>query len=133
MRHVLVNGTPIRLDGAQLDSTEAAARHATGDRLNTPSAQVGSAHGSEEGPQVVDEQLGLLHRGEVTAARHDRPVRHVVALLDPRRAGSAAPLPSGSARRRSGTLTNSGASCNAPLCMVSQYSRADDVIVCVTQ
>ena len=47
-----------------------------------------SAHRSEEGPHVVDEQLGLLHRGEVAAARHVGPVRHVVAPLDPARAGS---------------------------------------------
>ena len=42
-----------------------------------------SAHGSEEAPQVLDEQLGLLHGGEVAAARHVGPVRHVVAPLDP--------------------------------------------------
>ena len=84
VRHVLVNGTPIRSDGrSQLDSARAAARHAAGDRLTAAEAR-GSAHRSEEGPQVLDEQLGLLHGGEVAAARHDGPVRDVVVLLDPR-------------------------------------------------
>jgi hypothetical protein len=41
------------------------------------------AHGCEEGAHVVDEQLGLFERGEVTAARHRRPVRDVVRRLTP--------------------------------------------------
>ena len=82
VRHVLVNGTPIRRDEVQLDSPDCVP--ACGPRSPDPADRRGSAHGAEEGPQVVDEQLGLLHGGEVAAARHDRPVRHVVALLDPR-------------------------------------------------
>src|SRR5215475_8183911 len=42
-----------------------------------------SAYRSEEVPQVLDEQSGLLHRGEVAPAGHDGPVRHVVKSLDP--------------------------------------------------
>src|SRR3954454_15535443 len=42
-----------------------------------------SASGGEERPQVGDEEVGLLHRGEVAAARHLGPVGHVVPALDP--------------------------------------------------
>ena len=81
-------------DGVQLESTRGAARDAPRDRL-TP---CDSAHGPEERPHVLDEQLGLLHRGEVAAAGHLGPVRHVVPALDPR-ARAAQDLP-GIARRR---------------------------------
>ena len=53
-------------------------------RWHDPVTRRGSAHGAEEGPEILDEQFGLLHGREVPSARHDRPVRDVVALLDPR-------------------------------------------------
>ncbi len=43
MRHVLVNGTPIRRDGSQLDVLDDAARHAARDRLST-GEEVGDDH-----------------------------------------------------------------------------------------
>ncbi len=43
-----------------------------------------SRHGREERANVIGEQLRLLHRGEVAAARHLGPVRDPVLTLDPR-------------------------------------------------
>src|SRR4029450_7938040 len=42
-----------------------------------------SAQRAEARAHVVDEELGLLHRGEVSAARHLGPVHEVVVVLDP--------------------------------------------------
>ena len=56
VRHVLVNGTPIRSDGrSQLDSLEAAARHAARDRLR-PDASLAQrvTAGSVSQPRTVD-------------------------------------------------------------------------------
>ena len=43
-----------------------------------------SAHRPEEAPHVVDEEVGLLQRGEVAASRHVGPADDVVAGLRPR-------------------------------------------------
>ena len=94
-------------------------------------ASADSAHRSEEGPQVVDEQLGLLHGGEVAAARHVGPVRHVVAPLDPGAREAQHLL--GIARDAGGDADELRRRAPEPTCWCSQYSRADDVIVCVTQ
>ena len=40
-----------------------------------------SAQGAEEGPDVVDEQVGLLERGEMTAAGQVGPAHDPVASL----------------------------------------------------
>ena len=53
-------------------------------RQRGPPADRCSPNGGEELPDVVDEEVGLLHRGEVAAARRRGPVRDVVDLLDPR-------------------------------------------------
>ena len=43
-----------------------------------------SAHHAEEGPDVLDEQVGRLHRGEVAAPVELRPVHDLVlAFGDP--------------------------------------------------
>src|SRR3954471_16714735 len=41
-----------------------------------------SADGAEKRPDVAHEEIGLLHRGKVAAARHVGPVHHVVSPLD---------------------------------------------------
>ena len=84
VRHVLVNGTPIRRDGVAARLGRAASRHATGDRLTRLHAHALQRTVRKNVPEVVDEQLGLLHGREVPAARHVDPVGHVVTLLHPR-------------------------------------------------
>src|SRR5262249_40340297 len=56
------------------------------DDTNTagPATWLRLAHLAEELPEIAYEELGLLHRGEVAAARHVGPAHDVVAALDPR-------------------------------------------------
>src|SRR5256886_3323329 len=48
-----------------------------------PPYETASPDSSKEAPQVIDEQSGLLHGGEVPAAWHVGPMRHVVPAFDP--------------------------------------------------
>ena len=89
--------SPIALSAASFRSartrTSSPSRNASSPKSSRPvsrraqssSSSGGSmGHRPEEVPQVVDEELGLFHGGEVTATRHVAPVRDVVAPLDPR-------------------------------------------------
>ena len=117
------------------------------------SSRVGSAHfvpphndtntaarqaGKRPGSQDSDAEEGRGGRRRTAPAAPSprsgrrgacRPSASRCSGARPTTAGSAAPLWD-SARRRSGPPTYSGAS---RLCWCSQYRRADDVIVCVTQ